>query len=375
LSRKSARAFLLLGVLSIAAELLHASAASLSHLRDEIATSNEEKRSKAVELAKGAKHSFDDISSFAELLESEDRQIRRAAVSVLHSWGARGTKGKIRNLLISLPGPKAWDYDMRTGRIPTGLEEHVGLVRALADFDSLDSLEDLIKDEKLSYGSYLASQFGAKALPVLEQFARDSNVPLADRAKRSIGFIRDDAAIPGLVDLLNEDGDIGGYAAEALKYMPTASQRNREAIDSALNVASRSTNPAVKKMALSAVNSRSGENAPSLTLESMVSLNRLDRLTLFYDLMQSGRKEIVPVLKEFIAWDEKAHSNPLDTNQRKVAAQTIYRLSGERVHYLGVERDIEGFEACLYPDPYNPSGPGGLNMKRGACGPLPKMPK
>ena len=91
---------------------------------------------------------------------------------------------------------------------------------------------------------------------------------------------------------------------------------------------------------------------PNLNCEEKLRQMRTgtEGLDFFYALIKNPDLAMpaIPHLKVFITEDESV--NPNSTVLRKVAAQVIFKTTGERVPYRGMENDRR-----LYMDPYDPS--------------------
>lgn len=228
-------------------------------------------------------------------------------------------------------------------------EEAATALVALDDFESVDEL--LSRDEIMAFSNFggpLVARFGAKALPKAVLLARQKGTLRSDGGRSVISSMRDPAAIPALVELgKDSDNAIASAAILALSNIPTPSEQDRQIVESALLEKSNSKERYIRGPALDGLLKLNPEKHLPAALEAVKSDDSA-RLDVLHALVKHKVVASVPALESFIKEDEQREPNW--TVNRKVAAQTIFKLTGRRVPYLGVEKDRR-----VYPDPYDPT--------------------
>lgn len=285
------------------------------------------------------------------LLDDKDAKVRRAAVKACRALNAVESAPKLRKLLSS--GPRFHFSKTDFGGLPSDVRElHMETAAALVQFKDTDAIDELLSRDEImgfsGFGGPLMAQYGAQVLPKVLAIARKGDMR-KHGTLQTISWMRDEAAVPQLTSLVEDkDREIASAAISALgKIAPKSSAADRKRIDDSLDKAIKSPEPYVRMNAYEAqIRNRDAGEFP-LTLEMILKENGLVRLSIFAGLMNSSRKEAIPILRKFIEEDEKRQPN--DTNERRAAARAIFRLSGERAPYKGVEQDRQ-----LYPDPYDP---------------------
>jgi HEAT repeat protein len=197
-----------------------------------------------------------------------------------------------------------------------------------------------------TFGGPLIADFGAKALPRLVQYYHSGEY--RNTARVGIGYMRDEAATLSLIELTDgSDIELANVATSALGEIRYASKNNKANVIKKLMSLTKSVNSSVRAASVSSLVRL--DAASQLTyVEKMIERESSLALPVFYALMKSPTPEAVPFLKEFIKKDEMKTPESY-TAQRLVAAQAIYRISGEKVPFKGLE-DAKR----IYSDPYNP---------------------
>ena len=291
-------------------------------------------------------------SVYLRLLGNGDDAIKTASARGLRVINATEAVPSLRDLLRKAPHFRV-SKSNRGGITPDAQQLQLALTESLAHFKDTESVDEILsRDELMSIdvtaGGALA-QFGAPIIPKLLAVARKGDIRKGG-ATTAIAAMRDEAALPQLIPLLKDsDSQVAAAASRALGEIALTTAENKRLVESALHDAAQDKNEYVRMHAYDALVRRKGENAFQITSETLRKEKGVARLHIFEAIMQSDRKEAVPALKEFIKEDEKEHPSIYDTTHRKVAAQAIYRLTGERVPYKGVEEDRK-----LYRDPYDP---------------------
>lgn len=301
-----------------------------------------------------------DLKNVVAMLDDKDARIQIAGIKLLGAWNARGTAPRLRKMLFSAPRPKSTSYNAKTGEAPSGMEVQFSLVSTLSIFGDLNAVDSLLSEKEMPFAGLMVAQFGAGVLPTVIPLARRHAIGRNDARKRqaleAIRYMRDEEAIPQLIQLIG-DPELYEAAISSLKYMSPKTEDKVKLIDAAIDTASKSEREYVRMWATEARMSRPKPRAPLLTLEDIRSVNSSERLRIFYGLMQSERTDAIPVLKEFIKENERIEPNW--TTERQVAAQAVYALTGEMVPYRGVENDRR-----IYPNPYDPTGRYGSQVSR-----------
>lgn len=290
-------------------------------------------------------------SAYLELLDNKSEKIQVAAFKGCAALKNKEAAPKILDLLSDrsrFTFIKGYFGGMGADDIDYSQQAAIALVE-LDYFEAIDEL--LSRDEIMaisSFGGPLLAKFGARALPKALTVARTDRSLRKDGAHGVIACMQDEAAIPDLIALLKDpDSEIILSAVSALARMPTTSEINKQFIEKALEEQLNNKNSYIRRKIYSGLLYHNPKKYLPLAMKALET-DPFVRLSIFYALMQNPVPEAVPALKQFILKDEI--ENPNSTNQRAVAAQAIYKISGERVPYKGIEKDKQ-----LYPDPYDPN--------------------
>lgn len=273
------------------------------------------------------------------LLDDKEPALRLAAVRGCRTWNARETAPRLRKLLHE--APRSGSKSPVAGDTPSLLLRlTMELASALAQFKDLSAVDEILsRGELMSQDAFIGpilARFGADILPKIIASAKKGVVP-ASTASSAISSMRDEDAIPGLAALIDDPNDpFAAAAARALDLITPRSPVHKRAKEAALEKLAASKNESEPPSTLNTL------SEPPITLEAIRRENRAGRLAMFYSLVSAGREEAAPMLKEFIAEDDQQ-----DTTDRKAAGQAIFRLTGERVQYMGIESDRQ-----LNGDPY-----------------------
>ena len=301
---------------------------------------------------------------YLRLLDDKDEVIKGAAARACAKLHAREAAPKILEILSKAPREK---YSTTNPQWMTS--EHMEFVNsaalALVDLGHEGALDEILSRDELmvnsSFGGPLVARYGAKALPKVLELARKKD-QRRNGALAAIVALRDEAAASELIRLTNDDDrEIARSAVHALADMPMKSAANIGLAGEVFKQKLSSTDKFTRGYAYSGLIRIDPAGGLPTAMESL----RKDpavRLDILYALVRNPLKAAVPYLKDYIAEDEQWEPN--DPTGRAAAAQAIFKATGERVPYKGVERELRLYEKGLRPDPYDPYGRDGAHMKR-----------
>ena len=305
--------------------------------------------------------------TYKELLGNKDETVRKAAIHMCGKFRNSECLPKLRALLKDTPKLKV-DVDDKNEATYWTVDyarELLGSLVALNDFTCVDEImgRDEFMASDLS-SSYLA-KFGERIMPKAIANARKSGV----QRKSGLGIIRkmrDDAAIPDLVTLLQDkDNKVSLSAASALanmtqeqteitvesegqttnKHAPIQSSVSRQQIESALEAQLKHPSGDIRRNVYEGLLCLDSKKHLQTVIDSYKKETSTNQLYIFYSFAKCQIKDAVPFMEQFMKDDEV--NNPNDSTRRKVAAQTIYSLTGKKVPYNGLDTDMQ-----LYKDPY-----------------------
>ena len=286
-----------------------------------------------------------------KLLNDSSEKVQLAGIIMADALEAKELAPKIRAKLAERPRFKVRKNNFG-GITPEALQYAEEAARVLVEMKDFDSIPELLSRDEImgfsSFGGPLVAKFGARALPQAVALARQKETLRSDGGRSVISSMKDPEAIPQLIDLAHDsDGAIASAATLALSLIPTEIPADKAKVEAALFAQISNKDGDIRGSAydgLLRINPR--KHLPA-ALDALKK-EREVRLAIFYAIQKNKLTEAVPALEAFIKEDEVKHPNW--TNQRAVAAQTIFKLVGKRVPYKGVERDRR-----VYPDPYDPS--------------------
>ncbi|HXT02444.1 MAG TPA: hypothetical protein VN915_17355 [Elusimicrobiota bacterium] len=300
---------------------------------------------------------------YLRLLDDSDETIKGAAARACAKLHATEAAPKILEVLSKAPREK-YSATNPQWMTPDHMEFVDSSAEALVELGHDAAIDEILSRDELmvnsSFSGPLVARYGAKALPKVLELARKKD-QRRNGALSAIVALRDETAAPDLLRLTNDDDkEIARSAIHALADMPMKSVANivqaRELFKQKLSSADRF----IRGYAYSGLIRVDPSGGLPTAMESL----RKDpavRLDILYALIRNPLKAVVPYLKDYIAEDEKWEPN--DTTGRAVAAQAIFKATGERVPYKGVERELSLYEKGLRPDPYDPYGKDGAHMK------------
>lgn len=285
------------------------------------------------------------------MIDDSLEQIQLGGIIVAAKIQAKELAPKIRGRLAQRPRFKIRKNDFG-GIKQKQLQFAEEAAKALVDLDDFESIDELLsRDEVMAisnFGGPLVARFGAKALPKAVLLARQKDTSRSDGGRSVISSMQDPAAIPALIELgKDRDNDIVSAAVLALSQIPTETAQDKANVESALTENASSKDRFVRGPAYDGLLRLNPKKHLPAALEVMKTDDSA-RLDILHAIAKHQVKEAIPALEAFIRADELKEPNW--TVNRKVAAQTIFKLTGKRVPYLGIEKDSR-----IYADPYDPS--------------------
>jgi HEAT repeat protein len=302
--------------------------------------------------------------AYVSLLDDDSEKVQVAAIHGCGKLGAREAAPKILHLLSKSPRSK-----FTAANLPWMTMEHMAYVdeaaEVLVNFQYDPALDEILSRDELmvnvGFGGPLVAKYGAKALPkFLELIHKNDKRKLGGLV--AIVNLRDEAAVPDLITLLDDpDHELAGSAAHALSDMPVKSAVNGGLVKDALRKQIRHPSRFVRGYAYSGLIRVDPNGSLPMAMEAL-RRDPVVRLDILYALIKNPVKEAVPYLKNYIVDDETKEPN--DTTGRAVAAQAIFKTTGEKVPYKGLESELKRYEQGRIPDPYDPYGKDGAHFKK-----------
>lgn len=285
------------------------------------------------------------------MLDDSSERVQLGGIVVAGRIQARELAPKIRAKLAQRPRYKVRKNDFG-GVTPQALEYAEEASTALVELDDFKSIDELLSRDEImafsSFGGPLVARFGARALPKAVALARQEDTLRSDGGRGVISSMKDPKAIPQLSELARDsDAAIASAATLALSQMPTATEEDKSKIEAVLSEQVKSTDKHVRGAAYDGLLGLAPQKHLSRALDALAN-DRAVRLSIINAIQKHRIMEAVPALEKFI--EEDGARNPNWTPFRLAAAQTIFKLTGRRVLYQGIEKDRR-----VYSDPYDPS--------------------
>ena len=145
----------------------------------------------------------------------------------------------------------------------------------------------------------------------------------------------------------DSDHDLANAAIRSLSGLATTSDANKQNVQGALEPFLHDNDSARRSLAYSGLFHSDPKKYYPITAAALQSESGTVRLQLLYAFSQHPSPESVDLLEQFILKNEK--ESPNDSSLRKVAAQVIFKATGRRIPYKGLE-----FEQKMSSDPYDP---------------------
>ncbi len=288
---------------------------------------------------------------YASLLDDKSDKVQIAA---MNGCARLGNKDSATKILTMLKKRDRYNLFERTGIQKPSVESiaYAGAASdALASLGYQPALEEVLsRPEVMSFpsgGGTVVAKFGAAGLSKLVEVANAK-----DQRRRTalagIERIQDRAAIPQLAELVKgSDTQLATMAANALGSMRQVTGSDEELSEAALKASLASQDENLRSAAYSALLMLNPQKNLQNAMPAIKKESGTVQLHIFYALMRHPVPEAVPALEQFIHDDEK--QNPNVTMYRGAAAQAIFKATGRRVPYRGVETDRK-----LHSDPYDP---------------------
>ena len=283
--------------------------------------------------------------AYRELLNDKDKDVQAAAIEAVAKMGLKDAIPKIRNFLAQQPRNKLSEKlgihsleqakDMAYTRVAA---------EALVELDDFGSVDELISRDyfMMNMPGIVLSKFGAKVLPKVLQHSKDGK-PQRSGARSTIGQMRDEEAVPALVDILNGlDYDFAADAAQALSAIgnETKSDEIRRIVLAQLLAHLKHPDPHVRTAVYGGLLALDAAKYGPQILEALAHENGTARLNVLYAISNYRAKGVTPFLEQFIKKDEKWNPGPYSTDLRALAARMLFRTTGKRVPYKGIENEF-----------------------------------
>lgn len=281
---------------------------------------------------------------YVSLLDNDSERVQLAAINGCSRLKASESAPKVR---VMLKSHRPLVLTVK-GMTPDDMRFAGTAAEALATFKYYPALDDILSRDEIMgmahFGGPLVARFGAKALPKAVELARQNN-KRRQGGLVAISHMVDVAAISDLTDLVSDnDPEIASAATAALSKMRGVHDQDREVIIKALMRAAKSSNRSARGNAYAGLLNVDPQGTLPI-LQDVLRKDALARLDILNSIMANRIVAAVPLLETFIRQNEK--DEPTDSDHRAVAAQAIYKLTGKRVVYKGLER-----QQRLYKDPY-----------------------
>jgi HEAT repeat protein len=274
----------------------------------------------------------------------------RVAIATAEKFEAKEASPQILSILKKEPTKKILKFDLAEATTEDKLLVYQA-AQTLAKFRYYPAVNEIIKRDDImaidAYGGPLLGEFGAQVIPDLLDFYRAGG-NRTQTALSGIANIHDPAAIPQLIDLVKgKDRQIAASATKALAAMPGMSESDKKIVEEVLLAKLHDKNSFIRSDSYAGLLKIDARKHLRLSMDAL----RTDpdaRLEILYSYIRNPVPEAKPYLEEFIKYDETQRPN--DPLYRKIAAQAIFKISGERVPFRGLEQ-----EQKIYKDPYDPS--------------------
>jgi len=287
---------------------------------------------------------------YRELLDDRDDGVQEAAIRAIGKMKLKDAAPKIRRLLSKRKRYKLKDpqdiYKYKEKSLLADLNYNDYAIWTLIDLGDFDSIDEIIsRDEFMSAmpGSYLA-KFGAKVLP---KVIENANKGWAQRvgANSTISRMRDEAALPTLIGLLSgPDLDFAISAEEALAEIgkATKSEATRKDIAAQLENRFASGNVRLRTYAYRGLLNISPSEYGLRILKAFSTEEREVQRLVLYSIWKNPPAGIEPFLEQFIKDDERR--NPNEQTLRADAARILFKATGRKVSYMGIEDERKKFK-------------------------------
>lgn len=294
--------------------------------------------------------------TYRKLLDDKDEVVRMAAIQVAVKMGMKETIPKIRELYKKQTRPTSkMIWAVRGGpftRVDMDMAFTTDMAEALIDLGDFESAEDIIRNEAFmeSTGGISLAKFGAPVLPLLIQNAYDGK-----NWRRGIGgaisYMRDEAAVPLLIELLNgkdpKFADASGHALVGI-VANAKSLETKRLIGDQFERAVLNNNGEVRTEAYIGLLVIDPDKNGKRVFDAIKKENGFVQLNVLCAISTYRIKGLGSYLEDYMKYDEV--KNPNDNGHRKYAAAAIYRTTGKKVHYDGLEKDQKWPDT----DPYAP---------------------
>ncbi|MCX5796273.1 MAG: hypothetical protein NTY77_12330 [Elusimicrobia bacterium] len=286
---------------------------------------------------------------YRKLLDDKDEDVQRAAIQVAGKMKMKEAAPKIRTMLSRRPKHRIIDghgiYKVSPGD-SNYAQEAVG---ALVELNDLDSIDEIVsRDEFMCcMAGVRLARFGAKALPMVLAKAKKGWAQ-KQGAGSMVQFMRDEEAVPTLLELLaGPDPDFSARAAQAISAIANSTQSDRTKKTIVAQLESRTSNHdwRIRKEVYGGLLAADAKLFGPTVLAKFEKEDGLTQLEVLYAISRNRTKAADAFLEQFIRDDEKRH--PGDDDLRAVAAGILYELTGRKVPYKGLERELK-----KYKDPY-----------------------
>jgi hypothetical protein len=281
------------------------------------------------------------------LLDDSSTQVKTVAARLCGQNKLTTAAPKMRSMLKGAASHKIRKYDLGGAKL-ADMDYVQALSKSLADLGDTESLDIILsRDEVMSidgFGGPLIAQFGASAMPKIIDLAHQNDYRKG-AALQAISHTKDPSAVSSLAALARDpDKQIASAALSSLTELLANKGADKAAILNAMKADLNHKDYFVRGRAVTGL-LRSDPQANLPAAMDAVMKDRGVRYEVFLELVRHPQPEAVPYLKKFIEKDGK--ENPNFTTDRREAAKAIFRATGEKVPYLGIEKDIR-----LYHDPY-----------------------
>lgn len=289
--------------------------------------------------------------AYKQLLDDKDKDVRIAAINVAAKMKMSETVPQIRAFLKNEPKRK-----ISRKQSPPTLQEMEDLqytcdaAKALIDLGDFDSVDEIISHDlfMMNSGGQFLAKFGAKVLPKVLQHANDGEMQRTG-ARGTIYFMRDEAAIPQLTDLLNgTDSEYAAASAKALSTILAASKSasNKSAIAAQLEKQQGNKSYQVRMGVYGGLLAADPQKYGAPIFKKLSKEDGYVQLDVVGSISQYRIKGLGPLLEQFIKDDEA--KNPIIHGVRTAAARALYLTTGKKVQYKGLEED----QKDNYSNPY-----------------------
>jgi len=274
------------------------------------------------------------ISSMVSMAQSAKGNERAKAISAIHP------------ILSAQPHYKFSANGFSSKPVPFGSESfqlEQQSMQALIDLGDESAIDEILSRDELVVGAnampLIVSKFGARALAKVAAIGKDKNDPRNIYAHRAIASIRDENAVPQLIQML-KDPDLHSSSAYALGQIGAVSTVAERAVDSSYNAMTLRDkadylhqviviSSGARASSPRPMNTQTMTKATNLLSESIKERDSLVEYETLQALVATRDPRIVPILENYLKDPQLPQRDP-QLLDRTLAAWGLWKITGKR---------------------------------------------